>query len=462
MKSWKKIVLGILGLLAVFILLAVLNRHRIKVRGDGMSVYLDFSSSQTASLVEADRAKQPKREATPPANIEELSKLPAWPGYRGALRDGKSTETGLLKEWPPTGPRELYRKPIGLGWGAFAIGLGRSFTLEQRGADEVVACYDFENGDELWTHRYPARFTEQMGGEGPRSTPTLDSDRLYTLGAEGELCCLNALTGAKIWSANILKETKSENLHWAMSGSPLILDDRVYVTASGATKGSDSLLVYDKLTGELKLKTLNVKQSYASLEVVTLNGKKQLLDFAGDFLFGLEIADGKPLWSFPWEMSNDINASQPLVIGENRVFISSGYGKGCALIEIRPRESGGFEAAKLWDNPHMKNKFAPAILHEGHVYGLDEEFLACMDAQTGKRKWKGGRYGHGQLMFADGRLIVVAEDGQLALVEASPEAYKEISKFQALDGKTWNLPALAGGRLLIRNDREMVAYDLKG
>lgn len=416
------------------------------------------------SKLEADRAaKRSGGAAAAPAEAPaepgpDLLALPSWPAYLGPNRDGVSLETGLLESWPEEGPPLLYRQPVGLGWAGFAIGLGRAFTIEQRRNEEAVVAYDFETGRELWVHSYPALFSERMGGDGPRATPTLEGGRLYSLGAEGHLLCLNAMTGAVIWGDNILRNS-ADNLHWGMSGSPLVMDGRVYVTASGLK--DRGVLAFDALLGNRVLAALEEKQSYASLYPAELAGRRVLVNFAGDWLFGLDPATGEPLWRHPWEMSNDINAGQPVVCGPDRVFISSGYGKGCAMLRVEAGPGGRFSVKELWRNRSMKNKFTTSILRDGHLYGLDEEVLACLDAESGKRKWKGGRYGHGQILWAEGRLIVMGEYGELALVRADPGGFQEISKFEALPGKTWNVPSLAGGRLLVRNGEEMACFDLR-
>ncbi len=393
------------------------------------------------------------------AEIAELSKAPSWPDYRGPHRDGISEDTGLLKAWPKGGPPELYRRPIGPGWASFAIGFQRAYTIEQREDKESVSCSDFATGKELWSYDYPAMFEEERAGEGPHATPTLDGDRLYTLGGSGELNCLDAFTGNKLWGENILTETDSENLEWGISGSPLVVEDKVFVTASG-TEGKPSLLAYDKMTGKLLKKSLTQSQGYTSLMLVTMAGKRQLLNFAGDHLFGLDLESGEPLWEFLWETHHGIHCAQPLLADEDRVFISSAYAKGCSLVKIKPTPSGPWTAEAVWTNINMKSKFNSPLLRDGCIYGFDEQILTCLDLKTGERKWKDGRYGHGQMIYADGNLIVVGDQGECALVKATPESYQEISKFEPLHDKTWNNPALAGGHLLLRNGREMACFDL--
>jgi len=439
-----------------------LLRSKWDLRGNFTPVF-DFSSPDRR-LQELERHRAAQREGPLPTAEAADETLEGWPSFRGPRRDGVSEATGLLSAWPADGLRPLYRQPVGGGYSGFALGLGRAYTLEQRGGEEAVVAYDFLSGVELWSFSYPAYFQEQMGGDGPRATPTLDDRRLYALGAQGHLNCLDALTGELVWARHLLRETNSGNLTWGMSGSPLIEGDRLWVTASGL--GGPGVLVFEKATGEpVGAYEPGRQQAYASLEWVELVGRPVLLDFAAEALVGLDPETGRRLWSFDWTgPQNGINAAQPLFIGPDRVFISSGYGQGCAMIEIGVAdgpEGPQWNARRLWSNVQMKNKFNSSVHHEGFIYGLDEGVLACLDARDGRRRWKGGRYGYGQLLLAEGHLIVLGESGELALVRATPRAFEEVSRFKAIDGKTWNHPALAGGRLLIRNGREMACFDLR-
>jgi outer membrane protein assembly factor BamB len=277
------------------------------------------------------------------------------------------------------------------------------------------------------------------------------------LGATGELRCLDARSGAVIWGKNILTENGAQNLQWAMSASPLIVDDKVIVLPGGA--GGKAVVAYNKLTGALVWKSQGDQAAYVSPMLVTLAGRRQILVEMASRVFGLAPEDGSLLWSQSWNTDMGINVSQPIIVDKNRFFLSSGYGKGAALIEITANGKG-FEAKAIWENINMKNKFNSSVLHEGFVYGLDEGILTCVDVNTGVKKWKGGRYGYGQVLLAGSNLIVMSAEGELALVKASPDAYSETARFAALDGKTWNYPAIAGGRLFVRNAKEMAAYNI--
>jgi outer membrane protein assembly factor BamB len=379
-----------------------------------------------------------------------------WTSYRGPNRDGKYDEMAVLTNWPAQGLQQLWKVPVGVGYASIAVAEGRAYTIEQRRSKEVVAAYDVNNGRELWVQSWSAQYTDETG-DGPRTTPTWDEGWLYALGATGELRSLNATTGAVRWGKNILSDNQASNLQWAVSGSPLIVDDKVIVLPGG-TSGK-SVVAYNKVTGAPVWRAQNDVQAYVSPMLVTLAGKRQILVVSSSRVFGLEPDNGSLLWSHVWDTDMGINGAQPIVVDQNRFFISSGYGKGAALVEISG-SGNSFQAKAVWTNINMKNKFNSSVLHDGHVYGLDEGILTCLDVNTGNRKWKGGRYGYGQVILASGHLIVLSDTGELALVKASPNEYTEVAKFQSLDGRTWNYPAVAGGKLFVRNAKEMAAYQI--
>ncbi|HYV07351.1 MAG TPA: PQQ-binding-like beta-propeller repeat protein [Blastocatellia bacterium] len=422
-----------------------------------------------SSSVSASTPDQPTAGAASNANASQPAAVPGaaasrstrtyWTDYRGPSRDGRYDEVPIRTEWPAGGPRLLWKQPIGGGYASFVIAEGVAFTIEQRRRQEVVAAYDLETGRELWTQASDAEFVESMGGDGPRATPTWEAGRLYALGAVGDLRCLDAKTGKVNWTKNILKDAGAENLQWGMAGAPLIVDDKVVVLPGG--RSGKSIVAYNKMTGAQAWKSLNDTQAYVSPMLVTLAGQKQILVVTSNRVVGLAPSDGALLWESSWNTDMGINCSQPIVIDGNRFFISSGYGKGAALVEITS-SGDGMSARKVWENTSMKNKFNSSVLFEGNVYGLDEGILTCVDVKTGERKWKGGRYGYGQLILASGHLIIISDTGELALVKATPEKHAEVAKFPALEGKTWNYPAIADGRLLVRNQTQMACFDLSG
>jgi outer membrane protein assembly factor BamB len=281
---------------------------------------------------------------------------------------------------------------------------------------------------------------------------------VYALGATGELRTLDEATGRVIWRTNILTDSGATNLDWGMAASPLVFHDTVIVLPGGPN--GQSVVGYDRATGKRRWSALGDQQAYASPMLVTLNGIEQLLVFSATRVMGLAPGDGTLFWEYPFPTYNGINAAQPLVIGNNRIFVSASYGAGAAMIELSG-SAGAFSVREVWRNTRMKNRFSGSVLRDGIIYGLDESILAAVDAETGELKWKGGRYGYGQVLLAGNNLIVLTEDGDLALVRATPERHQEITRFRVLEGKTWNVPALADGHLLVRNLAEMAAFDLR-
>ena len=395
---------------------------------------------------------------TEPARPAAREDPPYWIEFRGPNRDGHYRERPILTSWPAGGLTPLWKQPVGGGYASFAIAHGRAFTIEQRRHQEVVAAYDVRTGLELWSHGWDGEFREWMGGDGPRATPTWFGGRVYALGALGELRCLDDRTGRMQWRVNILEDNGAANLPWGMAASPLVFDDIVVVLPGGP--GGRSVVAYDRLTGRRRWSALDDKQAYSSPMLVTLNGRRQILAVTGSRLVALAPDSGELLWDYPWVTGNDINVSQPLRVGERRLLLSSAYGHGAAVIEITD-ENGRQSARTLWEHTRLKNRFSSSVIHDGFVYGLDENILTCLDALTGDVKWKAGRYGHGQLLLASGHLIVLTEEGELALVRATPNRHEELVQFPALDGKTWNHPAIADGILLVRNLAEMAAFDLR-
>ncbi len=380
-----------------------------------------------------------------------------WSDFRGPKRDGRYEASPILTTWPEYGLRLLWRQPVGGGYASFVAAGGRLFTIEQRRQQEVLASYDLETGREHWSEGWDADFREAMGGDGPRATPTWDGGRVYGLGATGALRCVDAETGELLWERNILSENGARNIPWAMSASPLIVDDKVIVLPGGAE--GRSIVAYDKMTGERIWSALDDRQAYTSPMLVTLAGRRQILVVSARRAMGVTVDDGTLLWEYPWTTSYDANIAQPVLLGQDRVFLSAGYGHGAAVFEVR-RTGESFSTRARWENIRMKNKFTSSILHEGYLYGLDEAILACVDAETGELMWKGGRYGHGQVVFGSGHLIVLTEGGDLVLVEATPERHAERARFPAISGKSWNHPIIADGRLVVRNTTEMAAFDI--
>ena len=438
---------------------AALEQHRAQQQAAGQQAGTANPAAQAAPAAATNPA-QPNADPNAAAQTNETASAHAgrnyWTDFRGPNRDGKYEEMAIVTNWPAQGLPAVWKQPIGVGYSSFVVADGRAYTIEQRRRQEVATAYDLETGRELWAQGWNAEYSDETG-DGPRATPTWDSGRIYALGATGELRCLDAKSGAVVWGKNILRENGASNLPWAMAASPLVVDDKVIVLPGGSS--GNSVVAYNKNTGAPVWKALNDRQGYVSPMLMTLAGRRQVVIVTSSRIVGLAPENGTLLWSTDWDTDMGINVSQPLVVDQNRFFISSGYGKGAALIQIDGK-GNTFSARALWENINMKNKFNSSVLHQGYVYGLDEGILSCVDVNTGERKWKGGRYGYGQVLLASGHLIVMSDQGELVLVKASPDQHTEVARFSALQGKTWNYPAIAGGRLFVRNANEMAAYNI--
>jgi outer membrane protein assembly factor BamB len=475
------VVLMLLGGVVLGALLAA--GYRVALDGSGKMPR--FLTKVDYDALEADRALQHQEapavsssrpEAAPAAvsvqqeaRAADLAVMPAaatpsamanWTDFRGANRDGRYTARPIRTSWPREGLAQIWKQPVGGGYASFVVSDGSAFTIEQRRNQEVVAAYDLTTGRELWTNGWNANFQESMGGDGPRATPTYHDGRIYALGAEGELRVIDAARGSLIWRKNILTDNNASNLQWGMAASPLIVDDKVIVLPGGSR--GKSVVAYNKSTGDVIWRALDDEQAYVSPMLVTLAGVRQIVVLSATRATGLTVDKGQLLWEYPFVTSMGINVAQPIAFkhnGNDRIFLSASYGTGAALFELT-RDGDRFQTKKIWDNQRMKNKFTSSVLHNGFIYGLDESILACLDANTGEQRWKGGRYGYGQIMLAGDHIIVLTEDGEVALVRATPERHEEVARFEAIKGKTWNHPIIADGRLLVRNSEEMAAFEI--
>ena len=380
------------------------------------------------------------------------------PQFFGPNRTGVVQGAKLARDWNATPPRQLWRQPIGAGWSAFAVVGGRAYTQEQRGEEEAVTCYELMTGRLLWSHSNAAHFFQWQSGHGPRATPTVLGDRVFAFGATGILVCLDATTGKLLWSHEVLKEHKLDNLEWGASASPLVFDETVIVTGGQST--GPTLIAYRRSDGEALWRSGSGKASYSSPILATLAGKRMVLCVTAAALTGTDPATGDILLSFPWTEERIPKASQPVVLEGDKVFISAGYGVGCALVQVQAGADGKLAATQIWKSLRMKTQFNSVAEREGYLYGLDDGLLACVEATTGERKWKGGRYGSGQSLLVDDLVIVQTEPGAVALAEAKPDGFTELGRMPALSAKTWNHPTLAGRYLLVRNSEEVVCYEL--
>jgi len=358
-------------------------------------------------------------------------------------------------DWSASPPAELWRRPVGPGWSSFSVRGDLFYTQEQRGEEEIVSCYRLSTGEPVWRHRDIVRFYESNGGAGPRATPTIDGDRIYAHGATGILNALDAGSGDLLWSRHVAKDTNRALPFWGFASSPLIVDDLVVVAASG------TLAAYDKHTGDPRWQGPSYGGSYSSPHRMTLDGVDQLLLLGGPGAISVAPADGKVLWIHDWEPGPIV---QPALTEDGDILINaiaSTGGIGTRRLHVT-RGAEGWNLEERWTTNGLKPYFNDFVVHKGHAFGFDGAILSSINLQDGQRNWKGGRYGNGQmiLLAEQDLLLVLSEDGELALVSATTDGYREIARFNALDGKSWNHPVLVGSTLLVRNGEEMAAFRL--
>jgi outer membrane protein assembly factor BamB len=385
-----------------------------------------------------------------------------WPQWRGPARDGASRETGLLAEWPADAASRLrvWQKPGGGGFGTLAVARGRAVALLQKGPEESVVCWDALTGKELWSFRYLCRYVNPYGS-GPRSTPSIDGDRVYTVGATGIMHCLKldpqGPAGEAVWRKDLLQQFGASNLRWGVSFSPLVVGDLVYTNPGGP--GGKSLVALDKRTGAVAWQTGDDPAGYSSPVLATLAGRPQVVFFTGSGLVAVTPDRGEVLWRYPWETEHGANIATPITAGDY-VFISSGYGRGCTVVKVEA-SGGALQARKVYENLEMCTHFSTCVRQGDYLYGFHEKQLRCLELRTGKVRWKQRGFDKGSLLIADGKLIILGEEGKLALAEATPEGYRERSSFQLFESRSWTVPVLAGGRLYVRDESQVVCLDLR-
>lgn len=409
------------------------------------------TSEEQALVVPAGATTSATNDTASVAARSALSVAPEWPGFRGPGRDGNVAGVPIETNWSSSPPVELWRRPVGPGWSSFAVRGDLIYTQEQRGDEEVVACYRASTGEPVWAHRNKARFFEANAGAGPRSTPTLHGGRVYSFGATGILNALEAESGRVIWSRDVLEEVGVELPDWGFASSPLALDD-VVVVAAGST-----LAAYDLTTGEPRWSGEGGGVSYSSPHRLVIDGVEQVLLSSAAGLTSVA-ADGSRLWQHEW---GGFPIVQPAQMPAGDVLLAAHQASGIRRLAVA-RGGGEWTVEERWTSQRLKPYFNDFVVHEGHAYGFDGRILACMDLKDGERKWKGGRYGSGQLVLLSEQdlLLVLSEKGEVVLVEATPNGFQELARVPALEGKTWNHPVVVGDRLLVRNAQEMAAFQL--
>jgi outer membrane protein assembly factor BamB len=384
-----------------------------------------------------------------------LSSPHDYPQFLGSRRDGSIEGVRLARDWSDP-PRAVWRQPVGPAWSGFAIAGDFAVTQEQRGTEELVTCYDLATGELLWAHADRTRWEDAIGGAGPRATPAIRDGRVYALGATGRLNALDLRTGEPVWSRDVVEDAGASPPTYGVSASPLLVGDTLVIAAGGPA--GNALVGYDTATGERRWSGGDAGPAYGSPRHATLAGVPQILVLNDSAVAAHDPTSGLVLWEFEWPQGE--NTFQPLVLPGDRVLVSTGYGVGARLLQVRADERGRVTADLLWESLGLKAKFTNIVYHEGFLYGLDDGILVCLDPADGQRRWKSGRHGHGQTLLVDDLLLVLGEDGSVALVEARPDRHSQLGRFAALSGKTWNHPALAGPFLVVRNDREAACFEL--
>jgi outer membrane protein assembly factor BamB len=378
-----------------------------------------------------------------------------WPQWRGPNRDGISKETGLLKQWPADGPPLVWKASgAGRGYSSFSIANGKLYTMGLRGDREVVVAFDVATGKEAWATPSGSAFHNDRG-DGPRGTPTVDGDRVYALGGNGDLSAIDASTGKLIWSKNILREFGGSNIHWGISESPLVLGNKVFVNAGG--EGA-SMVALNKTDGSVIWKSQNDEAGYSSAIPVDINGITEVVFFTAQRAVGLDARDGRLLWEYARPANNIANVATPIARA-NRIFISSDYGTGGGVVEIKPDN----KAQEIYFTKEMKNHHSSSVLVGDYLYGFSSSILTAMKFDTGEVAWRDRSVGKGSLVYADGNLYCLSESGVVGLVEATPTGYKEKGRFRIQQGNlpTWAHPVVAGGRLYLRDQDTIYAFDVR-
>ena len=378
-----------------------------------------------------------------------------WAQWRGPNRDGISSETGFLKSWSPEGPKVLWHIPLGDGYSGISIAQGKVYTMFAEGDDEFVICLNASDGKEIWRFRSGTKFTEQRG-DGPRSMPTVHGDSVFALGAEGKLYALDAHDGTKLWSHNFVEEFDSKIPTWGFSSSPLIEGDLVLVEAGG--RDERAIVAFNKKSGDVVWATHTDEVGYSSPIPIDFAGVRQIIFLTSKTLLSVAPENGQIYWKYPWP--EGINIATPIFIPDDKIFISASYDKGAVLLRMTA-DGDGIGIEEVWKSRVMKNHFNSSVLQGDYLYGFDNAILTCIEVDTGEEQWRHRGFGKGSLLLADGYLIILGEGGKLALVEANPTEYKEKARFQLFDDKCWTVPTLAGGKLYLRNQKEMVCLDLR-
>ncbi len=450
------------GLILIFLVVGTVCSLR---RLDGMDGEFNASFSWRWMTTPEQRLLSELKTTSPPTKLELPVDAAAtedeadWPGFRGRQRDGRLVGYRIKTDWEQSPPKELWRHRIGPGWSSFAVVGERVYTQEQRGDDEYVVCYDAMSGAEIWSHHDATRFMEVIAGAGPRATPTVDAGRLYALGANGRLNCLDAATGKLNWSQDLVADTKAAVPQWGFASSPLVAHGFVIVFAGAPEQ--KSVVAYRAENGKLAWTAGEGALSYGSAQLTKIDGVDQILMVTDVGLLALDPETGIELWRHAWLAKDIARVVQPALIGERDVLIGTGMGLGTRRIRVELKGEQ-WQTEEVWTTREIKPYYNDLVIAGDHLYGFDGNIFMCVSTDDGSRKWRARGYGNGQvLLLADqGLLLVLTEQGEVALVEAKAEKHIEIARFKAIEGKTWNHPVVCRGKLFVRNAEEIAVFAL--
>ncbi len=383
-----------------------------------------------------------------------------WPAFRGPARDGVVPNTRIARDWSNNPPKLVWKRPVGPGWSSMTIVGEALFTQEQRDQEEVVLCYRASNGEEIWRHADPERFTEAVAGPGPRATPTFHNGRIFAQGAKGRLNCLDAGTGKRIWSRDVAADAGAKVPQWGFSSSPLVVQGVVTVFAGGED-GEKGVIGYNADTGEIAWVAGEGKHSYASTHHATLAGIEQILITSNHGVTSFEPKSGKILWTHAWPTSEFARIVQPVLLGDADLLVGTGMMLGTRRLHLE--KNGDVLAAKeMWTTSKFKPYYNDLVVHEKHLYGFDGAFFIAAKLEDGKTTWRERGYGAGQVLLLrdQGLLLILTEKGEIALLNANPNQHEELARIDGIEGKTWNHPVLVRGRLYVRNGQEMACFEM--
>ncbi|MEL7498258.1 MAG: PQQ-binding-like beta-propeller repeat protein [Planctomycetota bacterium] len=454
--SFKRTIIALV-MLGIGVSYSGLLRHEGMSSDTTMALKWRWTPTAEQLLVNAKNTEPPIVVETDSPEMDAAIAKPEWSEFRGANRDGRYLGPPISTDWS-SDPEQVWKVPVGPGWSSFSIAGELLYTQEQRGDLEAVVCYEASSGKEIWTHEIKARFEESIGGPGPRATPTIAQGSLFAHGAKGDVVRLDPKTGAEVWRQNVGTLANRNTPSWGYSSSPLVIGSNVIVHVGGA--GDKGTIALDIENGEVNWTTAAGDHSYISPHLATILGKQYVLMLTNVGLNVLEPESGVDVLNYEWKTSG-YRSLQPLVINGDSIILSTGMGTGTRRIKLSSTDEG-LTATETWSNPRFAPDFNDMVLFEGHLYGFTGMIFTCIDAETGEQKWKGGRYGKGQVLLVEqsGALIVLSEKGEVVLLKADPSSHQELAKFKAINGKTWAHPVLVGDRLFVRNAEEAACYRL--